>query len=286
MVESRMALRRACARLSVFLEAPGARGCVLSEVPTAAEHAAASYSGHNFRPEDWSRFSVAAGEAGVSLTEEEEWLGRALGGAQGASGIDSGATGVEAACAALDLAAAAPPAAGESLPPLVSASGLKGSDPECEGSTSVGCVAVARGLGKAEAAATLSHELMHGLFYSCSALRRRCQRFWEEEADAGEQAAWISFLREAGYDPEAPDLAANELLAYMTTEVELFTRKAPGSRQKGGRAPRQEEPSRNRVLRELQARFNSAVGPDVPLPLPALCGTPIPLQSCQLREKE
>lgn len=283
MVESRVALRRACARLSVFLEAPGARGHVLPEVPTAVEHAAASYSGHNFRPEDWSRFSVAAGEAGVCLTEEEEWLGRALGCARGAGAVDSGATGVEAACAALDLAAPAPPTAGESPPALVSASGFEGSNPEFE---EIGCVAVARGLGKAESTATLSHELMHGLFYSCSALRRRCQCFWEEEADAGERAAWISFLEEAGYDPEAPDLAANELLAYMTTEGELFSRKAPGLRQKGGRALRQEEPSRNRVLRELQARFNSAVGPDVPLPLPALNDAPIPLQSCQSREKE
>lgn len=283
MVESRVALRRACARLSAFLEAPGARGHVLPEVPTAVEHAAASYSGHNFRPEDWSRFSVAAGESGVCLTEEEEWLGRALGCARGAGAVDSGATGVEAACAALDLAAPAPPTAGESPPALVSASGFEGSNPEFE---EIGCVAVARGLGKAESTATLSHELMHGLFYSCSALRRRCQCFWEEEADAGERAAWISFLEEAGYDPEAPDLAANELLAYMTTEGELFSRKAPGLQQKGGRALRQEEPSRNRVLRELQARFNSAVGPDVPLPLPQLNDAPIPLQSCQSREKE
>ena len=175
---------------------------------------------------------------------------------------------MEAACAALSLAEAAPPAAG---------------DPEFEG---MGCVAVARGLGKAESAATLSHELMHGLFYSCSALRQRCRRFWEEEAEAGERAAWMSFLEEAGYDPRAPDLAANELLAYMATEVELFARNAPGSRQKGGRAPRQDEPSRNRVLRELQARFNCAVGPAVPLPLPALSGTPIPLQTCQFKEKE
>ena len=267
-ISKNCAVRRACARLSVFLEAPGARGGVLPEVPTAAEHAAASYTGHNFRPEDWSRFCEAAGEAGVSLTEEEEWLGRALGGARQAGALDPEAAAVEAACAALSLAEAAPPAAG---------------DPEFEG---MGCVAVARGLGKAESAATLSHELMHGLFYSCSALRLRCRRFWEEEAEAGERAAWISFLEEAGYDPRAPDLAANELLAYMATEVELFARNTPGSRQKGGRAPRQDEPSRNRVLRELQARFNCAVGPAVPLPLPALSGTPIPLQTCQFKEKE
>ena len=135
-----------------------------------------------------------------------EWLGRALGCARGAGAVDSGATGVEAACAALDLAAPAPPTAGESPPALVSASGFEGSNPEFE---EIGCVAVARGLGKAESTATLSHELMHGLFYSCRALRRRCQCFWEEEADAGERAAWISFLEEAGYDPEAPDLAAH-----------------------------------------------------------------------------
>ena len=140
----------------------------------------------------------------------------------------------------------------------------------------LGCVAVARGLGKAEAASTLSHELMHGLFYSYRALRRRCRCFWEDEAGEEERAAWVAFLRATGYDPAAPDLAANELLAYMATESELFAERNPAPR--AARHALGEEATRNAVLRGLQARFNRAVGPQVPRPLPALRDSPIPLQ--------
>ena len=39
-------------------------------------------------------------------------------------------------------------------------------------------MALARGLGKAEARETLAHECMHGLFYAYPALRAACGAFW------------------------------------------------------------------------------------------------------------
>ena len=215
----------------------------------------------------------------MSLTEEEAWMGRALGAAEAAmQGAGGGAVaGAAEELGRLGLPDADPPPAESPLQPP---SPALSSPPPGQGER-LGCVAVARGLGKAEAAATLSHELMHGLFYSYRALRRRCRCFWEDEAGEEERAAWMAFLRVAGYDPDAPDLAANELLAYMTTESEIFAERNSSSREKGPRAARQalgEEATRNAVLRGLQARFNRAVGPLVPRPLPALRDSPIPLQ--------
>ena len=131
----RGALRRGLARLSVFLEDPRDAGAVLPQVPSAASHPAAAYSGHNFRPRHLRRFLRQARAAGVPLEPEEAQLAA-----------------------------------------LLRAHGLLG--PEGPDGEDRGCVALARGLGKAEARETLAHECMHGLFYAYPELRAACGAFW------------------------------------------------------------------------------------------------------------
>ena len=145
----RGALRRGLARLSVFLEDPRDAGAVLPQVPSAASHPAAAYSGHNFRPRDLRRFLRQARAAGVPLEPEEARLAALL----RAHGL---------------LGPEGPDGEGEGDDP-----GAEGGDGEDRG-----CVALARGLGKAEARETLAHECMHGLFYAYPALRAACEAFW------------------------------------------------------------------------------------------------------------
>ena len=60
----------------------------------------------------------------------------------------------------------------------------------------------------------LTHECLHGVFFSLPTYRNRCYQIWDDLSE-GERWFWRLFLRWAGYDVENRYLVVNEYQAYV-----------------------------------------------------------------------
>ena len=61
----------------------------------------------------------------------------------------------------------------------------------------------------------LHHEVSHGEFFTNSAYRAHCERFWRERMSEAERVLFRSFLAGNGYDPANETLMINEMQAYL-----------------------------------------------------------------------
>jgi hypothetical protein len=137
------------------------------------------------------------------------------------------------------------------------------------------CVTIARGLPRSEAASTLLHECMHGLFYTSPSFAASVQRFWSQDLTQTQRDAWRRFLLAMGYDASHEELCINEFQAYMATERELFGGPAsgglavPGGKARGAGGAAGELAA---TLTDIQRAFAAAMGSQVPQPVPKLPG--------------
>ncbi len=70
----------------------------------------------------------------------------------------------------------------------------------------------------------LRHELSHGEFFTVPAYAAFARRFWAEEMNESDRAAFRGFLVRQGYDPKDEDLLINEMQAHLmhTTDMRYF----------------------------------------------------------------
>lgn len=226
----------ALTRLSLFLEDAQLRGTVAAAAPSGRRAGAAAYSGHNCRLEDCCRFLDAASASGGGG-----------GGTSAASGLSSAEEALRHLLLAARLLLRTPSGGHAAAQPGLS------------------LLAMPRGLGRAEAASTLLHEAMHGLFYASPPFAAAVRRFWAAELSEAQRGAWRSFLSGLGYDAADDELAANELQAYLATERELFGAKDKGRRRGAGLAAEADE-----ALCVMRAAFEASLAHAVPQPLPRL----------------
>jgi len=240
--ESQRACRLALARLSVFLEDREMHGQVLHQPATIQEYAAASYTGHNFTPEDVARFFEAAEAAEIPLHPAEQRLQALL--------VQTGLV----------------PANEQA------ASGYPNYSCFHHARRDAGILGLVKTGDSTQNAETLLHESMHGLFYSYSVLRDATHEYWTTCLTAEERGIFETYLSDLGYDATNGFLVVNEFLAYMTTERSLFGKprhdKAVASTRRGSGKPSGNE--NLQLLQRVQSDFNTRIRASVPDPRPGL----------------
>ena len=147
--------------------------------------------------------------------------------------------------------------------------------PRLAGAPGLCVVTIARGLPRNEAASTLLHECMHGLFYTSPSFAASVQRFWSNDLTQTQRDAWRRFLLTMGYDSSHEELCINEFQAYMATERELFGGPAAGGQAVPGGKARGAGGAAGDLaatLTDIQRAFAAAMGSTVPQPVPKLPG--------------
>ncbi len=108
----------------------------------------------------------------------------------------------------------------------------------------------------------LAHELRHALYFSSTTYRATCDRFWNDELDEGDRAAFRMTLALYHYDPEDGYLMRNEFQAFLLQEGRTFDEyvKGASSRDRSGQLARYltERPGR---IGELAERLRKRLGP-------------------------
>jgi len=148
---------------------------------------------------------------------------------------------------------------------------LPSSDGRLGGAAGSCLLSIPRGLPRAEAADTLLHEAMHGLYYAHPSFAASVRAFWASRLSDEQRAGWRSFLTALGYDCSNEELVVNEFQAYMATERQLFG----GGRGGGGGGGRGVAPggeAAQAALRATQAQFAAALAAEVPAPAPRVGG--------------
>lgn len=188
-------------RTAALVEKSGAsRSRVLPDAELAAfirasgDTGATFYLGHDYTAADMARFFNAAAEQQVPLDAQEQGL-RSLLLQIGMLVTDSqGVQGSEGRLVASGRAA------------LVTFSAPQENDPE---------IPPDEAMDRTRRASILSHELSHGIYFTRTAYRDYCHRFWQEQLTASERALWRRYLGRLGYDGKNEDLLVNETQALL-----------------------------------------------------------------------
>ncbi len=84
-----------------------------------------------------------------------------------------------------------------------------------------GVISISRSSSAIERRLLLTHESFHGIFFASPDYRAFCFQLWDS-LDPAEQAFYVHFLEELGYDGESRYLAVNEFQAYLMQQPLRF----------------------------------------------------------------